>query len=90
MGHFCIDEFFIDGKLRCHHVIVGGCEDSLRAGGEQGVRRKGDFPVVCTRLFHHSDAFFLTVSFGGSDGGGGGILTLVIEKSHCLEIRVCG
>ncbi len=90
MGHFCVDEFLIDGEFRRHHIVVGGCEDRLCAGGEQGVRREGDFPVVGACLFYHGYAFCFTVSFGSGDGGGGSVLTFVVEQSHRLDIRVGG
>ncbi len=90
MGHFRVDKFLIDGEFRRHHVVVGGRKYRLRAGGEQGVRGKGDFPVVGARLFHHGDALSFTIGFGGGDGGGGRVLTLVVEQSHRLDIGVCG
>ena len=86
----CLGEGLVDGKLGSHDGVIGGGEDSLDTGGDEGLSGHLDFGGGGAVLLDVLDALAVAESLGVCNGLCRRILAQIIQQTDGGDVGVDG
>ena len=86
----CLGKGLVDGKLGGHDGVIGGGEDSLDTGGDEGLSGHLDFGGGGAVLLDVLDALAVAESLGVCNGLCRSILAQIIQQADGVDVGVDG